>query len=150
MLADGTTLRRGDSIIELHFNNPYITRLISQNQFTPWRAVRLASHDIGILEEAIASGPLNQVKAIHAITLFASTGNRLGFEVHTLPHTFGWALVRYFMVGLIALYHPDGWEHAARTRKTMWPGEMWLGIESIRKRAAEMKREQIKSVAAQE
>ncbi len=136
--------------IELHFNNPHITRLISQNQLTPWRAIRLASHDIGILEEAVIDGPLNQVKAIHAITLFASTGNRLGFEVHTLPHTLNWALVRYFMVGLIALHHPDGWKHAARTRQTMWPGEMWLGIESIRKRAAESKHEQITSVVAQE
>ncbi|MGA7673340.1 MAG: hypothetical protein WBW04_23195 [Nitrolancea sp.] len=134
-LADGTSLHSGDPILELHFNNPQITRLISRNQFTPWKALKLAGHDIGILEEAVASGPLNQVKAIHAITLFASSGERLGFEVHELPHTASWALVRYFMVGLIALYHPDGWKQAARTRQTMWPGEMWMGIETIKRRA---------------
>ena len=147
-LADGTVLHPGDPIIELHFNNPQVTQLISQNRFTPWRAIKLAGQDIQVLEEAILGGPLNHIKAIHAVTLFASAGTRLGFEVHTLPQTFNWALVRYFMVGLIALYHPDGSKHAARTRQTMWPGEMWMGIESIKRRAEGEKPS--KSVSIQE
>lgn len=135
-LADGTHLRRGDELIEIHFNNPFITKLIAQNQFTPWKGLRLAAHDVHILEERILAGTLGQAKAIHAITLFAATGNRLGFEVHRMPHTPYWGLVRYFMIGLIALYHPDGWAHASKMRSSMWPGEMWLGIQSIRHRAA--------------
>jgi hypothetical protein len=136
-LADGTELKQGDSIIELHFNNPHVTRLISQNQFSPWKALRLSARDIGVLEEAVIGGQLGQVKAIHGVTLLASTGIRLGFEVHRLPHSRYWGLVRYFMVGLIALHHPEGWERASRTRETMWPGEMWLGIETMRRRARE-------------
>ncbi len=135
VLADGTRLHRGDSIIELHFNNPYITRLIGENRFTPWKGLRLAARDISILEERVASGSLGQVKAMHGVTLFAAMGHRLGFEVYRLPHSPYWGLVRYFMVGLIALYHPKGWEHASRTRETLWPGEMWLGTETMRQRS---------------
>lgn len=134
ILADGTTVRHGETIIELHFNNPYIAEMIVNGEFTPWRGMRLAARDIAVLEAAIMGGNLPDVRAIHAVTLFAAVGPRLGFELRPLPHSPYWALVRYFMVGLIALYHPDGWKHARRTRATLWPSEIWLGINTIRQR----------------
>jgi YkoP-like protein len=134
-LGDGTVLHKGDRIIELHFNNAFITRMIVDGRFTPWRALRLAARDIEVLQRRVVAGDLGDVRALHAITLFASTGTRIGMEVRPLPHSPYWGLVRYFMVGLIALHHPDGWKHASRSRESMWPGELWLGIETMRRRA---------------
>lgn len=136
-LGDGTVLRKGDTIIELHFNNAFITRLIVEGRFTPWRGLRLAARDIDVLQRRVVAGELGDVRALHAITLFAPTGARIGMELRRLPHTPYWGLVRYFMVGLIALHHPEGWKHASRSSASMWPGELWLGIASMRRRAGD-------------
>jgi hypothetical protein len=133
-LADGTALRKGDAIIELHFNNASITRMIVEGRFTPWRALRLAQSDIDLLQRKVVAGELGDVRAFHAITLFAPLASRIGMEVGQLPRTPYWGLVRYFMVGLIALHHPDGWKHASRSSASMWPGELWLGIETMHRR----------------
>ncbi len=137
VLKDGTLVRHGDAIIMLHYNNPLITQMIAQNQFTPWRALRLAARDIQVLEEAVLQGNLGDVKAMYGVSLLAATGPRLDFETRILPHSPYWSLVRYFMIGMIALYHPDGWKHASRTRESVWPAEFWLGLETIKQHAAQ-------------
>jgi hypothetical protein len=126
LLADGTLVRPGDRLIELHFDNRRLLRLATTPDWTPFVATRLAAEDLRVLDRLLADGKLPEIVALHGVTLFARAGRRLGFEVHTLPRTPGWGLVRYFMVGLLAVYHPRGWEAAERLRWTAWPGELWM------------------------
>ncbi len=144
VLKDGTKLRKGDPLIMLHFNNPYIARLIATDQFSSWRALRMAGQDIHTLADRVVRGDLQQARALYGVTLFAATGTRLGMETHPLPHTFHVKLVRYFMIGMIALYHPKGWRHAAKTGEHLWPGELWIGLETMKqlvaKRDAQMQK----------
>ncbi len=138
VLEDGTRLRKGDPILVLHFNNPYITRMIAADQFSPWKVLRLAAQDIHLLEDRVIRGDLRQVRAMYGITLFAETGSRLGMETHLVPHTFHAKLVRYFMIGMIALYHPNGWKHAAKTGENLWPNEVWIGLETMKQQIARL------------
>lgn len=138
VLADGTELRKGDPIILLHYNNVYITSLIAKDQFSPWKGLRMAGLDINWLEERVVRGDLGHVRAMYGITLFVATGPRLGMETNLMPHTFHARLVRYFMIGMIALYHPKGWKHAAKTGADLWPAEVWIGLETMKQKIAKL------------
>jgi hypothetical protein len=135
LLADGTLVRPGDRLVELHFDNRRLLRLATAPDWTPFVATRLMAEDLRILDRLLAEGKLPEVVALHGVTLFARAGRRLGFETRPLPRTPGWGLVRYFMVGLLAVYHPQGWEAAERMRRTAWPGELWMSRARLQARA---------------
>ena len=115
LLRDGTLIRPGDGVLELHFANANLTRLLGEG-LTTWSGVRRARQELTLLTARIAAGDYGEVRAIHGVSLFAETGKRLGFEFRPLPHTWRWALERYFMIGLLIIYHPEGWRRARPTR----------------------------------
>jgi hypothetical protein len=129
VLHDGTVIASGDPIIELHFDNRRLVELTRAGT-SPWPLLQAARGDLAALEAVVASGALGDIKALHGLTLFAPAGTRLGFEARPLPRTPRFAMQRYFMAGLVMLYHPGGWEAAARHR-TRWPGEVWMSRASL-------------------
>jgi hypothetical protein len=124
VLRDGTAVRRGDPIVELHFDNRRLVELMAAGT-TPWVLLRLFRDDLSALRRAIAGGRLGRVMALHGVTMFAPATARLGFEVRPLRRTWRLALVRFFMAGLVVLYHPAGWS-AARRHAGRWPAEVWM------------------------
>lgn len=68
--------------------------------------------------------------AAHGVTLFGEAARRLGFEVRPLPRTPWWRLVRFFLWGLRAVYHPGGRGH----KPPPWPAEVWLGADTLQGR----------------
>lgn len=136
VLRDGTVVRPGDPILELHFDNRALVRLATSAGWTPWHALRLIAEDLAELARLVAEQPNGKPVAVHGITLLARPGVRLGFEYRPLPRTAGWALVHYFLVGLLAVYHPRGWRGALRVREHAWPGELWLSRDALLRRHA--------------
>ncbi len=132
-LQDGTVVAPGDRVVELHLANASLARLPAERR-TPWRLARLAREDLDLLARRVVAGELGDARAIHGVSLFAEAGRRLGLEVRPLPRRWRWALERYYMVGLLIIYHPAGWERARRLAETVWPGEAWLGINAMRRR----------------
>lgn len=124
VLHDGTVVATGDPIIELHFDNHRLLEL-TKSGTSPWPLLRQARSDLTALEKLLASGSLGDIKALHGLTLFAPAGSRLGFEARPLPRTWRFALERFFMTGLVVLYHPAGWTAAAH-QAARWPGEVWM------------------------
>jgi hypothetical protein len=61
-------------------------------------------------------------------------GAVLGFEVRPVPHTLGWALQQYFMVGIDAVYHPRGLRARAVRR---WPAETKMTVADLLSRYPE-------------
>ena len=60
-----------------------------------------------------------------------------GFEARPVPHTIGFALTRFYMTGLLALYHPQGWAAVTPQRARRWPTEIWIGRERFLARMGE-------------
>ncbi|MCL6499926.1 MAG: hypothetical protein K6U07_07865 [Firmicutes bacterium] len=136
-LADGTVIRDGDRIAELHLNNAGLAWLVREAGRRHWDVLRAVHADLDRLVGAAGAGALGDVKALHGITLYARVARWLGFEVRPLPRTWRWGLVRFFMAGLAVIYGPEG-AHAQRVSRgagAPWPGEVWLGQESLRRRA---------------
>lgn len=133
-LRDGTVVQPGDRVVEIHLDNQAVSNLVAAGS-SPFKELRLMAADIRALSSDIVAGQLGDVRAIHGISLFAEVSPRLGFEVRRLPRTFHWALVKYFLVGLLIAYHPTGFQRANQLRQSIWPGEIWMGWEAIRRRA---------------
>lgn len=129
-LRDGTKIRPGDRIVEIHLDNAAFSRLLTVNR-SPFEGLRRSARDLQALHGLIASGDLGAVRALHGISLFTGLTPRLGFEEWSLPRTPYWALVRYFMVGLLIVYHPDGFERARQLRDSVWPGEIWMSWAAL-------------------
>ncbi len=48
--------------------------------------------------------------------------------------TVGRALERFYLIGLLPIYHPDGWREVRRMRRNRWPAELWMSRERLASR----------------
>ena len=135
-LQDGTMIRSGDRIVELHFDNATLMSLTGTSSWNPWDMMETLDADLNELALAVSSGAVGEVAALHGVTLFAAPGRRLGFELHAVPHTLAWSLRRYFLIGLIPIYHRDGWDEFDRMRRDRWPAELWMSTAALLRRKA--------------
>jgi hypothetical protein len=131
ILADGTRVRSGDRIVELHLANGSVAPSAENVGWNPFQVVRGARGDLQILARLVDSGRLGSVVAVHAVSLIAPALARLGFEVLPLESTFQHRLLHFYLVGLLAVYHPAGWRAADRARKGAWPAEAWMGASRL-------------------
>ena len=130
-LNDGTAIKSGDRIVELHFDNATLMSVTGTSAWNPWEMMEGLDADLSELALLVSSGSLGHVRALHGVTLFAVPGRRLGFDVRPVPHTLVWSLRRYFLIGLIPIYHRDGWEEFDRMRRDRWPAELWMSTPAL-------------------
>ena len=131
VLDDGTVVDRGDRVIELHFDNRGLMRSTRASEWNPWTAMDKIDTDLDELARLIAAGRLRSVRALHGVTLFASPGRRLGFDIRPVRHNWNWSLQRYFLIGLLPIYHRDGWREFDRMRRDRWPAELWMSLPRL-------------------
>jgi len=131
-LQDGTIVSRGDAVLELHFDNRSLLEMAGARDWNPWEPVGRIEEDLQSLAELVAAGRSSPVRALHGVTLFASPGRRLGFELHPVPHTWAWSLQRFYLIALLPIYHRDGWHEFERMRRDRWPAELWMSINQLR------------------
>lgn len=115
-LPDGTRILPGDRVVELHLHNASLSR---SGTDSPWRHLVVLRQDLRALQELLAR---DRLAAAHGVTVFGEAARRLGFEVRPLPRSHRWRLVRFFLWGLRAIYHPTGRGH----RAPRWPAEVWF------------------------
>ena len=130
-LNDGTVIEKGDQLLDLHFDNRALLRLASSPAFDPFATERSAVSDLRLLAAALKTGEMGDVKALHAVSPFPAVLRRQGFQVAEIAHSPSNFLVRFYMTGLLALYHPQGWAGLSPDRVRRWPGEAWLGGSSF-------------------
>ena len=128
-LRDGTAVGPGARLLELHFDNRRLADLAGGER-SPWRLLAEMRKDLETLAAEIAGGRLGEVAALHGETLFAAGGPRLGFEVRALPAGPYRSLQRFFLAGLVLLYHPSGWAAVAH-QGTRRPGELWMSARAL-------------------
>jgi hypothetical protein len=133
-LKDGTLIKHGDLLVEVHFDNARLMSGLEGVRDAPFHTLERIEKDFAVLSGEILEGKLGPVRAMYAATLFSVPARRVGFELHPVPHTLGWSLRRYFLIGLIPIYQQDGWKQFDRMRRTRWPAELWMSVKTMRER----------------
>jgi len=134
VLTDGAVVERGDPVVELHFDNHGLMRSTAARDWNPWSMMDTLDADLDVLASLIADGRLGPVRALHGVTMFARPGRRLGFEVRPVRHNWNWSLQRYFLIGLLPIYHRNGWKEFDRMRRDRWPAELWMSVPHLLQR----------------
>ena len=108
VLNDGSEIKIGDTIIELHLNNTWFKRrrnlYLSASQ-SPREFLSCFAQDLGILAQQISSGIFGDIVALHGNTLLYVAARRLGFQVDELPDSLWKKGARFYMAGLMQAYH---------------------------------------------
>jgi MFS family permease len=133
-LPDGVEIAKGARICELHLNNAVLSELTANTP--PWRLARMLREDLRALARWShqADFPAG-TQALFGYTLLNEAAPRFGFTLRERPHTFVTWLDRFFMTGLLALYHPRGRERLEQgTTYGAYPAELWMSVGELRRR----------------
>ena len=129
-LVDGTLIRRGDLIGELHLNNILALQLTER---TPWRLEHAATDDLRALARWVEQQPESKRPvAFHGRTFLGRAAQRVGFATSPCPHTPYILLFRFYLHGLMVLYSREGWRRMRRGRaRTGLPSEIWMSTAGL-------------------
>ncbi|QAY65212.1 polysaccharide deacetylase family protein [Paenibacillus protaetiae] len=100
-LADGREIAKGDTVVELHFDNKKLSNIAMQSKSLIATVVRLKRetlHGIGELADYLAKDEKARVaKAVFGITMIHRGAERTGFELFPLPKGLFARLTRFYL-----------------------------------------------------
>jgi len=134
LLNDGSEVKYGDRIIELHLDNAWFKRrrnLYLSASRSPQEFLGCFAQDLQMLAEQILSGTFGDIAALHGSTLLYVAARRLGFQVEELPDGLWKKGARFYMAGLMQVYHLRG-NGALELREKTWQlKEVWLSRATL-------------------
>lgn len=134
VLDDGSEVRSGDKIIELHLNNAWFKsrrKLSLTASQSPPEFLGCLTQDLRLIARQIDTGMLGDIVALHGNTLLHVAARRLGFQVDELPESLRTKGARFYVAGLMRVYHLRG-DQTSRLREKHWPlKEIWLSRQSL-------------------
>ncbi len=136
-LGDGSEIKAGDRIIELHFNNAWFKKRRKLNLKASsllWEGLHCFKQDLSFLAEQIASGMFDRVTALHGTTLLHGFVRRLGFQVEELPNTLWKKGTELYIAGLMQIYHLGITEKFKIAGKPLALKEVWLSRAALLRR----------------
>ncbi len=135
ILNDGSKVKTGDTIIELHLNNAWFKRRrrkldikISQS---PREILSCFEQDLRFLAQQMVNGTFEGVAALHGSTFFHTGAKRLGFQVEELPDSLWKKGAYFYMAGLMQIYHLRAGEAPKRRKKPLELKEVWLSRAAL-------------------
>jgi hypothetical protein len=134
VLNDGSQVRTGDIIMELHLNNAWFKRgrkLNLRASQSPREILGYFAHDLHFLAQQIASGVFGNITALHGSTILHVAARRLGFQVDELPDSLWKKGARFYMAGLMQVYHLRAGEAPKRREKPLELKEVWLSRAAL-------------------
>jgi|GEM_PF-148922 MFS family permease len=133
-LPDGTAIRRGDHIVELHIHNAGMSQAAAQS--SSWQLLRMLMGDLRALARWTHAPDFpSDVHAFYGYTLLSRAAPRLGFTLRTRPKSLRAWLDGLFMMGLLVLYNPRGRQRLNQgTTYGTEPVEVWMSRDELRRR----------------
>jgi hypothetical protein len=133
-LNDGSKVKTGDKIIELHLNNSWFkTRRkpdIKASQST-WEILGCFEQDLRFLAQQVVNGKFEGAVALHGITHLHAGAKRLGFQVDELPPSLWKKGASFYLAGIMQIYHLRG-DKVSRIREKPWElKEVWLSRAAL-------------------
>jgi hypothetical protein len=134
VLNDGSEVKMGDMIIELHLSNDWFIRRRGLN-LSASQSLRefldCFAQELRILAQQISGGAFGDVAALHGSTLLYVAAKRLGFQIVELPACLRKKLARFYMAGLMQAYHLRGDGNLGLREKPRELKEVWLSKAAL-------------------
>jgi hypothetical protein len=134
LLNDGSEVKSGDTIIELHLNNDWFKRRRKLN-LSASQSLReflgCFAQDLHFLAQQVDSGIFGNITALHGSTILYVAARRLGFQVDELPDSLWKKGARFYMAGLMQVYHLRGDIVLGLRKKTWELKEVWLSRAAL-------------------
>lgn len=122
-LSDGTDLRPGDPIADLHFVTDALLGAHALTHGPVQMAVylaRLAGDSLHVLADFLSREErYEDVKAIHGITMIYRGAGRLGFTVWDLPPGFRKSFLTFYLRAFLSTMHPDALKRIQQRREML-------------------------------
>jgi len=134
VLNDGTEVKGGDTIVEVHLNNDWFKRRRNLNLGAPQSArafLGCYAQELCILARQVASGTFGEIVALRGITLLGVAARRLGFQVDEMPDSLWKKGARFYMAGLMQVYHLRGGDVPMLREKSWELKEIWLSKAAL-------------------
>lgn len=136
-LQDGSEVRPGDTVLEIHFRREALLPLIQDGDPMRMgiRLLKLGDRDIPRLAQRLATDPaLAEVRALHALTMFHRGIQRYGFEIHPVKerHLEWWFTLWHRL--LMARDHASGWKHVKSFQERLVTRHIWISREEFLRR----------------
>jgi len=130
-LSDGCEVKPGDPVIKLHLDNVWIAERRQpgpafQTVSAPRGVIHSFKEGFRLLAAQVASGKYGEVIAVYGWTVLHTGARRLGFQVMDLPNSLRIRLARFYIGGLMQLYHIRGRERYKPSRESLRIKAVWL------------------------
>jgi len=135
-LGDGSEIKAGDRIIELHLNNAWFNKMRKLNlkaSSSLRESLHCAKQDLSFLAGQIASGMFDKVTALHGINPQHALARRLGFQVKELHNTLWKKGAEFYIAGLMQIYFLGTTERFKTRDKPVELKEIWLSRAALLK-----------------
>jgi hypothetical protein len=134
VLNDGSEVKTGDTIMELHLNNAWFKKRRKLNVKATQSAREILGgfeQDLRFLAQQMVGGMFKDIAALHATTLLHVGAKRLGFQVGELPDSLWKRGARFYMTGLMQIYHLRAGEASKHREKPLEVKEIWLSRAAL-------------------
>jgi hypothetical protein len=134
VLNDGSEVRIGDTIIELHMNNDWFKKRRKLNlklSESPWEILGCFEQDLRFLAQQVAGETFEGVTTLRGVTFLYTGAKRLGFQVDELPDSLWKKRACFYMSGLMRIYNLRGDETPKRRGRPVDLKEIWLSRAAL-------------------